>query len=1309
MEIIVGGKALADFHLRRLAEEVASVHSGLRLIDAAHVYLLQHEAPQTGPLRAQVAALLDEGEPAVEINKPLLYGLPRIGTISPWSSKASEIFAGSGLDAVGRVERGLAFMLEGECPRPGSEAWRALEAVLLDRMREQLLPSLDRAEQLFAPVRPEAEAPIPLESEGEAALLEADRRLGLALGAPERQYLFEAYTKLGRNPTEAELMMFAQVNSEHCRHKIFNANWTLDGKNQAESPFDNIRASYRASPAGVLSAYKDNAAVLAGHATQTLEREADTHAYRYNATQSDIAIKVETHNHPTGVAPFPGAATGAGGEIRDEAATGRGGASKAGLTGFAVSDLRFADARRPWEQALPAPQLASALQIMREAPIGAATFNNEFGRPAIAGFFRSLCVPDPDGKSGHYRGYHKPIMLAGGLGTVKRELVEKHRFKAGAKIIVLGGPAMEIGLGGGAASSRTDGGDSELDFASVQRGNPEMQRRAQEVIDACNARGEASPIIAIHDVGAGGLANAIPELLDDAGLGGRIDLARVPSAEKGMSAAALWCNEAQERYVLAIAPEDEAGFKALCERERCIWASVGEATEAAQLTVIDTRDGMETTVVDLPMGTLLGNLPPLELNGETRGHLSPSTLQGEGRGEGNCQAPLLDTLTVAEALERVLALPGVGDKRFLVTIGDRTVGGLVARDPLVGPWQVAVGDVAVTLADYQGHAGEAMALGERLPVAVTDAAASARLAVGEAITNIAAADIKGLGDVKLSANWMAAAGEPADNADLYNAVRAVGAELCPTLGIAIPVGKDSLSMRALWQEGGRNLEVRAPLSVAITAFAPVNDARKTLTPLLGDEPDTELWLIDLGGGRNRLGGSALAQVFSRAGDPVPDVDDPERLKYFFSALGESKAAGQLLAYHDRSDGGLALTLIEMSLASHRGLDIRLDSLDGDPLEALFAEELGAVVQIRKRDREAILKTMQNNGLENCCHYLGHPSGNETFSLAKNGQCLYEASWSSLMAQWVEVSHRMRALRDDPECAAEEYADQCDATTPGLRATRLSFKPTERRAPGVNTTLPTVAILREQGVNGHRELAAAFMRAGFEAVDVHMSELALGSQTLEGFAGLAAPGGFSYGDVLGAGQGWAKSILYNSRLRDQFGEFLASDQHFAIGICNGCQMFAAMRELIPGSAHWPQFRRNRSRQFEARLGLVEIVESTTPFFDGMAGSLLPVVVSHGEGRAVFGHPDDLPALQSGRQVAMRYVEPTGEVATRYPANPNGSPDGTTAFTNADGRVLVLMPHPERIIRTVQHSWHPSEWGEAGPWLRLFDNIRAWTHY
>ncbi len=1295
MAVIFGREAFAPFRRERLAAALAEVAPELRIAGAVFVFLTEQALPEDAATQARLRSVLLEGEPAGPDIEPNVFALPRFGTISPWSSKATEILWRCGYADLGRIECGIAFGLEGPLPPPGGDGWRAVESALTDRMTHTLVASLDEAGALFAHPEPEASRTIPLAAQGEQALIDADVRLGLALGEPERAYLVKAYTALGRDPSETELMMFAQVNSEHCRHKIFRARWTLDGTDLEASPFDCIRASYKATPSGILSAYKDNAAVLAGPQGQMLQCDTATGRYGYAPVQLDIAIKVETHNHPTAVAPFPGAATGSGGEIRDEAATGRGGVSKAGLSGYAVSNLCFPDAPRPWEAGGPAaaPGLASALQIMIEGPIGAASFNNEFGRPALAGFFRSLCVPDPDGGKGRFRGYHKPIMLAGGYGTVRRELVEKNRFRPGARIVVLGGPAMEIGLGGGAASSRAGGQDAELDFASVQRGNPEMQRRAQEVITACNVQGDKSPIIAIHDVGAGGLSNAVPELLDDAGLGGHIDLARVPSAEPGMSAMALWCNEAQERYVLAIDPDDQPAFAALCDRERCPWAVIGEASDDGRLLVEDGRTG--ETVVDLPMRVLLGDLPPLELSGTTR--------------EGAADASVGEALEVplGEAIERVLSLPGIGDKGFLVTIGDRTVGGFSARDQLVGPWQVAVADVAVTTADYHGRAGEAMALGERLPIAVTDAPASARMAVGEAVTNIAAADVVRLSDVRLSANWMAAAGSPTDNADLYNAVRAVGAELCPALDLAIPVGKDSLSMRVAWQDKEETTEVRSPLSLAVTAFAPVRDAAASLTPELRREPGTELWLLDLGEGRNRLGGSALAQVYGRRADPVPDVDAPARLKAFFSMIRSLAAEGRLLAYHDRSDGGLAVTVIEMALASHSGLDIALDGLGDDPLAALFSEELGAVIQVRTADVEHLQAECERRDLTGCLHRIGTLREDGEVRFNHGGRLLHAATWPELMRAWAEVSWRIRRLRDDPACADEEYASQYDAHAPGLAAARLTFDPAKRAAPAVHTERPRVAILREQGVNSQRELAVAFDRAGFDVFDLHMSELIAGTRSLEDYAGIAAPGGFSYGDVLGAGRGWAQSILLDERLREPFARFFAHTDRFAIGICNGCQMFATLSELIPGTAHWPQFRRNRSEQFEGRLSLVEVMDSISPFFDGMAGSLLPIAVAHGEGRAEFADAGDLEALMAAKQVALRYVEAPGRVAERYPANPNGSPGGVTAFANADGRVLALMPHPERVCRTLNFSWHPDDWPQESPWQRLFDNAYAWV--
>lgn len=1295
MEVVFGGRALAAFRLERLARALGEELPKVALTGACHVYFLERGLPSDPEMRARLQTLLDEGTGPAPAAPPRVFVIPRFGTISPWSSKATDILERCGFGTLGRIERGIGYCITGVLPQRGGGDWSELERHLADRLTQRLVASLEEAHALFKHHAAAAERMIPLIEEGERALTEANVRLGLALGEPERAYLLEAYAALGRDPTETELMMFAQVNSEHCRHKIFRANWTLDGEPQSASPFEHIRESYRASPGGILSAYKDNAAVLAGPRGEALRRDPVSGRYLCVPQELDIAIKVETHNHPTAVAPFPGAATGSGGEIRDEAATGRGGSSKAGLTGYAVSDLCFEDAPRAWEHGPgTAPGLASSLQVMLEGPIGAASFNNEFGRPAIAGFFRSFCRRNAAEPRGRFRGYHKPVMLAGGLGTVRRELVEKRRFGPGTKIVVLGGPAMEIGLGGGAASSRSGGEDAQLDFASVQRGNPEMQRRAQEVIDAAVALGDGSPILAIHDVGAGGLSNAVPELLADAGVGGHIELANVPSAEPGMSPMALWCNESQERYVLALAPEDEVAFSKICSRECCPWAVIGEATAEQRLRVTDGRT--DATVVDLPMDVLLGDLPPLAMRGTSR-----------EKGPPPQQAPVTGVEFV-EALNRVLALPGVGDKSFLITIGDRTVGGLVARDPLVGPWQVAVGDVAVTAADFRGQAGEAMALGERMPIAVTDAAASARMAVGEAVTNIVAADVAGLGDIRLSANWMAAAGEDLDNGDLYAAVRAVGSELCPALGIAIPVGKDSLSMRVAWSEGDHEVEVRAPLSLAVTAFAPVGDVGVTLTPDLECTENTELWVADLGCGCNRLGGSAFAQVFERDGDPVPDIEDAGLVQAFFGAIRALADDGLVLAYHDRSDGGLAITLIEMALAGHAGLEVDLQELGTDPLAALFAEELGAVIQVRAADRGRVQRVFAARGLSGCVHRVGavHPDGRVVVKHA--GHVLLDAPWADLMRAWAEVGWRIRRLRDDPECADEEYASQYEAATPGLGATQLTFQPAIRpSAPAMRTRPPRVAILREQGINGYVELAAAFVRAGFDAIDVHMSQLLSGERTLDEFTGLAAPGGFSYGDVLGAGRGWAQSILLHPRLAEQFASFLARTDRFALGICNGCQMLAELKELIPGAGHWPRFRRNRSEQFEARLAMVEVMESVSPFFTGMEGSVLPVAVAHGEGRAEFSEDSDLDFLRAARQLTLRYAQGTGVPAIKYPANPNGSPQGATGFANADGRVLVLMPHPERVFRTVQYSWHPPDWGEDAPWIRLFDNIRAWV--
>jgi phosphoribosylformylglycinamidine synthase len=1116
--------------------------------------------------------------------------------------------------------------------------------------------------------------------------------------------------------------MFAQANSEHCRHKIFNADWIVDGVQQDRSLFAMIRHTHECHPDDVLSAYSDNAAVISGFPAGRFFPDPADGEYRYHPEDVHILMKVETHNHPTAISPFPGAATGSGGEIRDEGATGRGAKPKAGLCGFSVSNLRIPDFVQPWERDYGKPgRIVSALDIMLEGPIGAAAFNNEFGRPNLAGYFRTF---EEDGPDGQRRGYHKPIMIAGGLGNIREAHVHKAELPPGTAIVVLGGPAMLIGLGGGAASSMAAGSSHEdLDFASVQRGNPEIQRRAQEVIDRCVALGASNPILSIHDVGAGGLSNAVPEIVHGAERGGSFELREVPNDDPGMTPMQIWCNEAQERYVLAIAAEGLATFEALCARERCPYAVIGVATGEPALTVTDRQ--FNNRPVDLPMHVLFGKPPkmlrdvareggspglphlptpgpsPLSMNGEGGRGGEVSTFHGEG-GRGGEVSPL------ADAVARVLRFPAVADKSFLITIGDRTVTGLVCRDQMVGPWQVPVSDVAVTTTSFDAYTGEAMAMGERTPLAVLNAPASGRMAVGEAITNIAAARIEKLGDVKLSANWMAAAGHPGEDARLFDTVRAVGMELCPALGIAIPVGKDSLSMKTVWDEGAERKSVVAPLSLIVSAFAPVLDARRTLTPqLCTDRGDTDLILIDLGRGQNRLGGSALAQVYGQLGEVVPDLDAPDDLKAFFAVIQELNAAGRLLAHHDRSDGGLLATLAEMMFAGGCGATILLDDLDDGPLGALFAEELGAVIQVRARDRRAVLTRLAAAGLGECCHVIGAPNGEDRLILRHAGETLFAASRSELRRLWSETSYRMQALRDHPDCAREAFAAACDPADPGLNI-RLTFDPAEDIAAPflADGARPRVAILREQGVNGQVEMAAAFDRAGFAAVDVHMSDLIGGRVSLADFHGIAACGGFSYGDVLGAGEGWAKSILFNPRARDEFAAFFARPDSFGLGVCNGCQMLSNLHELIAGTGLWPRFVRNRVEQFEARLSLVEVLPSPSLFLRGMAGSRLPIAVAHGEGRAEFRDERGPDAALAAGLVALRFVDHFGQPAATYPANPNGSPGGITGLCSRDGRFTILMPHPERVFRAAQYSWHPDGWGEDGPWLRLFRNARRW---
>ena len=1286
-----GSPALSPFRLEKLLAMLRQQVPAVTGVYAEFIHFVD------GRIITQDRAILDRllqyGPAATRAHvsgEPTFLIVPRPGTRSPWSSKATDIVHNCGLHQVRRIERGVAYYLEASHALHAEER-ALLKPLLYDRMTEAVLEPDDDPAVLFAQAEPLPLSSVDLLGGGRDALVRANRELGLALSEDEIDYLCDSFIKLNRNPSDVELMMFAQANSEHCRHKIFNADWTVDGVVQERSLFGMIRYTHERHPDDVLSAYRDNAAVMCGFSAGRFFPDPVDRQYRAHPEDMPILMKVETHNHPTAISPFPGAATGSGGEIRDEGATGRGSKPKAGLCGFSVSNLRIPDFVQPWEQDYGKPgRIASALEIMLEGPIGAAAFNNEFGRPNLAGYFRAF---EEDGPDGQRRGYHKPIMVAGGLGNIREPHVHKAALPPDTVIVVLGGPALLIGLGGGAASSMAAGSSQEdLDFASVQRGNPEIQRRVQEVIDRCVALGAANPILSIHDVGAGGLSNAVPEIVHDAGRGGRFELREVPNDDPGMSPMQIWCNEAQERYVLAIAAEGLEHFKALCERERCPYAAIGVVTEEQKLVLHDRQFGNHP--VDLPMSLLFGK-PPKMMRQVEHQPLSFQALD-------------LSRVELGEAVARVLRFPAVGDKSFLITIGDRTVTGLVCRDQMVGPWQVPVADVAVTATSFDADTGEAMAMGERAPLALLDAPASGRMAVAEALTNIAAARIEQLGDVKLSANWMAAAGHSGEDLRLFETVQAVGMELCPALGIAIPVGKDSLSMKTVWNVAGESKSVVGPLSLIVSAFAPVQDLRHTLTPRLRtDRGDTDLILIDLGRGQNRLGGSALAQVYNQLGDTVPDVDEPADLAAFFATIQSLNASGRLLAYHDRSDGGLLAVLAEMMFAGGCGVTVLLDDLGEELLPTLFAEELGAVLQVRARDRDAVLARLAAAGLSECCHVIGAPNDQDRLILRHAGETVLSISRAELRRLWSETSYRMQALRDHPECAREAFDAACDPTDPGL-SVQLRFDPDEDvAAPFIaNGARPRMAILREQGVNGQIEMAAAFDRAGFAAVDVHMSDLMAGRVSLADFHGFVACGGFSYGDVLGAGEGWAKSILFNTRTREQFAAFFARPDSFALGICNGCQMLSNLRELIAGTELWPRFVRNRVEQFEARLSLVEVLPSPSLFLHGMEGSRLPVAVAHGEGRAEFHDANGADAALAAGVVTLRFVDHHGRPTEIYPANPNGSPGGITGLCSRDGRFTILMPHPERLFRTVQYSWHPDGWGEDGPWLRLFRNARRW---
>ena len=1270
-----GISALGAFKTKALQVKISQAQPGLNLLSAEFIHFSDLNDALTEVEKKHLDQLLSYTQ-ALSANtaKSSIIVIPRLGTISPWSSKATDIVHLCDINKIRRIERATIYHFDDEITNKS-----AVLSCVMDKMTESELGNIEDTHTLFDNFEAQPFSSVDILNDGKSALEKTNTELGLALSAGEIDYLVESFTRLERNPTDIELMMFAQANSEHCRHKIFNADWTVDNIEQAKSLFAMIRNTYHKHPEGLLSVYSDNSAVMAGYDGERFYAD-EQGKYVSSNEHRAILMKVETHNHPTAIAPHPGAATGSGGEIRDEGATGQGSKPKVGLCGFSVSNLKINNAGQPWEVEHGKPsQIVSALDIMLEGPIGAAAFNNEFGRPNTLGYFRTYEQATPDGD---VRGYHKPIMLAGGLGHIQEQHIIKGEIPVGSKIIVLGGPAMLIGLGGGAASSIKSGEQSEdLDFASVQRANPEMERRAQEVIDRCANLGSDNPIISIHDIGAGGLSNGLPELVNDSGRGGRFELRNIPNDDNQMSPLEIWCNESQERYVLAIAPESLDLFERICKRERAPFAVLGESTKEQELVLSDEL--FADTPIDMPMSVLLGNPPKVSIDAITQ----------------NIELNPLDTSNIEldDAIDRILQLPTVASKNFLITIGDRSVTGMVARDQFVGPWQVPVADCAISVSDYVGYKGEIMSLGERTPLALCDANSAARMTIGESLTNMLGGYVEDIHDISLSANWMSASGHKGEDAKLFEAVKAVGMDLCPDLGLTVPVGKDSMSMKSSWQdESGTDKSVTSPLSLIITAFSKTPDVRCQITPLLDTDSESELLLIDLGFAQNRMGGSCLAQVYNQVGNVAPNLDDSSVFKSFFTVTNQLNKDGLISAYHDRSDGGVITTLLEMAFASHCGLNITTDA----SIEHLFNEELGCVIQVKAENKQAVNDALVSAGLGQCTHSIATINTTDTIEIITNGKSIYSQSRSELHSLWSSTSYEISKLRDNPECAQQEF-DAVSQLTSGIK-TDLSFDLNQSVVtPYIKTNVkPKIAILREQGVNGQVEMGAAFTKAEFDAIDVHMSDILSGRVSLEEFKGLVACGGFSYGDVLGAGRGWASSILYNARAKDEFEAFFNREDSFALGVCNGCQMISNLTEIIPGSKNWPSFSRNVSEQFEARFSSVKIGESNSIFLDGMAGSTMPIAIAHGEGKASFNG-------NSASNIAMQYVDHSGNITQNYPHNPNGSDLATAGVTNDSGRVTIMMPHPERVFRAVQHSHHPKDWDERSPWIRIFENARTWV--